>query len=119
MRDQLEKLLALNTENEVVEFKKAEFKYNKDKLGKYFSALSNEANLKDQDSAWMVLGVLDDGTIDGTKINDKTINQFKKEIGEYTSPRMTFRDVYRVSTEKGDVLLFEIPKGPLGQVVSW
>jgi len=119
MKEQLDKLLALDTENEVVEFKKAEFNYSKDKLGQYFSALSNEANLKDQDCAWMVLGVLDDRTIDGTKINNKTINEFKKEIGEHTSPRMTFRNVHRVSTEKGDVLLFDIPKGPLGQVVSW
>ena len=31
-------------ENEVVEFKKAENSFNFDDLGKYFSALSNEAN---------------------------------------------------------------------------
>ena len=119
MREQLDKLLALDTENEVVEFKKAEFNYSKDKLGQYFSALSNEANLKELDSAWMVLGVLDDRTIFGTKINDTTINEFKKEIGDHTSPRMTFKDIYRVTTQDGDVLLLEIPKGPLGQVVSW
>ena len=119
MKEQLDKLLAFDTENEVVEFKKAEFNYSKDKLGQYFSALSNEANLKDQDCAWMVLGVLDDRTIDGTKINDKTINEFKKEIADHTSPRMTFKDIHRVTTDNGDVLLLEIPKGPLGQVVSW
>ncbi len=119
MKKQLDKLLSLDTENEVVEFKKAEFNYNKDKLGQYFSALSNEANLKDQDSAWMVLGVLDDRTIYGTKINDKTVNEFKKEIANHTSPRMTFKDIHRVTTDNCDVLLLEIPKGPIGQVVSW
>lgn len=119
MKEQLDKLLALDTENEVVEFKKAEFNYSKDKLGKYFSALSNEANLKDQDSAWMVLGVLDDRSIYGTKINNITINEFKKEIADHTSPRMTFKDIHRVHTKNGDVLLLEIPKGSLGQVVSW
>ena len=36
-------------ENEVVEFKKAENNFDFDDLGKYFSALSNEANLRDKD----------------------------------------------------------------------
>ncbi len=34
-----------HAENEVVEFKKAERNFDTDDLGKYFSALSNEANL--------------------------------------------------------------------------
>ena len=33
-------------ENEVVEFKKAENSFDFDDLGKYFSALSNEANTR-------------------------------------------------------------------------
>jgi len=44
--DILEELLSLPSENEIVEFKKAENQFDKDDLGKYFSALSNEANLK-------------------------------------------------------------------------
>lgn len=119
MRKQLDKLLALSTETEVVEFKKAEFTYSKDKLGRYFSALSNEANLKDQASAWMVLGVLDDKTINGTSITDATINDYKKEMGDHTSPRATFTDVHRITTGSGDVLMFEIPRGPIGHVVTW
>jgi len=35
-----------HSENEVVEFKKAEANFDVDELGKYFSALSNEANLQ-------------------------------------------------------------------------
>ncbi|MBK8052275.1 MAG: hypothetical protein IPK35_03055 [Saprospiraceae bacterium] len=42
----LDHLLTLSTETEVVEFKEAKNRYDKDKLGQYFSALSNEANLK-------------------------------------------------------------------------
>ena len=38
-------------ENEVVEFKKASNSYDFEKLGKYFSALSNEANLLRRRSA--------------------------------------------------------------------
>ena len=38
-------------ESEVVEFKKAENNFDFDDLGKYFSALSNEANLRGLDFA--------------------------------------------------------------------
>ena len=40
----LEKLIE-NWENEVVEFKEANNDYDKNKIGQYFSAISNEANL--------------------------------------------------------------------------
>lgn len=42
----LNDLLQLASENEVVEFKTAKSSFHFDELGKYFSALSNEANLK-------------------------------------------------------------------------
>ena len=51
--------LRYHHENEVVEFKGAENNYDFDKLGKYFSALSNEANLREKDFAWLVFGVHD------------------------------------------------------------
>lgn len=53
----LDKLLTLSAENEVLELKEAKTQYDKDKLGQYFSALSNEANLKNIENAWLVLGV--------------------------------------------------------------
>lgn len=46
IEQKLEQLLDHSGESEVVEFKEAKNSYNFDKLGKYFSALSNEANLK-------------------------------------------------------------------------
>ena len=49
--------LITNVEHEVIEFKTAEHQFDKDKLGKYFSALSNEANLRDEEFAWIVMGV--------------------------------------------------------------
>ena len=51
--------LRYHYEDEVVEFKKAENSFSFDDLGKYFSALSNEANLRDKDFAWLVFGVHD------------------------------------------------------------
>lgn len=44
-------------EGEVVEFKRAGNDYSSDKIGRYFSALANEANLRNQDRAWLVFGV--------------------------------------------------------------
>ena len=40
--------LRFHPEDEVVEFKKAENSFDFDDLGKYFSALSNESNLRDK-----------------------------------------------------------------------
>lgn len=44
-------------ESEVVEFKQADKNYSTDKIGEYFSALSNEANLRGEGSAWLIFGV--------------------------------------------------------------
>ena len=44
-------------EYEIVEFKEAKGQYDTDKVGRYFSAISNEANLKQQQYGWFVLGV--------------------------------------------------------------
>jgi ATP-dependent DNA helicase RecG len=46
-----------NWENEVVEFKSGGKGFSSDEIGKYFSALSNEANLRGFEAAWLVFGV--------------------------------------------------------------
>ena len=56
----LNSLLAQPHETEWLEFKEANNSYNFDKLGDYFSALSNEAFLKERDSGWLVFGVRND-----------------------------------------------------------
>ena len=53
----LTELRSLPAETEVVEFKEAKNGYDFTKLGKYFSALCNEANLKGKSEAWLVFGV--------------------------------------------------------------
>ena len=63
-----------HSENEVVEFKKAETNFDIDELGKYFSALSNEANLRDHEFAWIVFGVWDKKRI--KKIYTEQRNRF-------------------------------------------
>ena len=44
-------------EGECVEFKDANDNFSTPDIGKYFSALSNEANLRGLTAAWLVFGV--------------------------------------------------------------
>jgi len=60
-QDELKKLLdelrALPVETEWIEFKEAKNTFHFDEIGKYFSALSNEANLKGKDCGWLIFGI--------------------------------------------------------------
>ena len=57
LRNKLQQLQSLQAENEIVEFKEANSNFDFNKLGKYFSALGNEANLINKDCAWLVFGI--------------------------------------------------------------
>ena len=46
-------------ESELLECKHAERNFDFDDIGKYFSALSNEANLFGKSSAWLIFGIQD------------------------------------------------------------
>lgn len=115
----LQQLLKSSTETEVLEFKTAENNYPKDKLGKYFSALGNEANLKGKDKAYLLFGVNNNKSVVGTAISDRQINEYKKEMADHTSPKMSFLDVHKVHHPDGKVLIFEIPAAPQGLPISW
>jgi len=119
MREILDKLLTLTTETEVVEFKEAKTQFDKDKLGQYFSALSNEANLKGLHFAWLVFGVKNDKSVVGTSINDIQLNNYKNEMAQHTSPRLSFELTERIEKEGKQVILCKIPVAPQGQPVSW
>ncbi|MBU4485875.1 MAG: ATP-binding protein [Candidatus Delongbacteria bacterium] len=71
-----------NQKKEIIEFKEAKSSFDFTKLGRYFSALSNEANLKGTDSAWIVFGVEDmSHKIVGTNFrNNDKLHSLKKEI---------------------------------------
>ena len=115
-QQQLQRLLAGNGESEVVEFKEAKNGYDFTKLGKYFSALSNEANLKGVQSAWLVFGVKDNQQVVGTRFREafKDLQSLKKEVADKVSQRLTFIEIYTVQHAEGRVLLFEIPAAPQG-----
>ena len=50
-------VLLNDNENECVEFKQAKNSFDTDKLGKYFSAISNEAVLRNRQCGWIVFGI--------------------------------------------------------------
>ena len=114
--------LIADWENEIVEFKEADDNYSTDKIGKYFSALSNEANLRDQENAWLVFGVQNSTrTVAGTtyRMERDRLQNTKMQIADDTEPSITFRNVYELDSPLGRVVLFEIPSAPKGIPISW
>ena len=99
----LERLID-NWENEVVEFKEANNDYDKDKIGKYFSAISNEANLKGLQFGWLVFGVRNkDKKITGSNYREtKGLETLKQEIANNTTGGISFIEIYEVYPIVGD-----------------
>lgn len=109
-------------ENEVVEFKQADEDYKTDKIGEYFSALSNEANLRGYESAWLVFGVNNKSrSIVGSRYREdpERLQGLKQQIAQCTEPSVTFRNIHVLQDPAGRVVLFEIPAAPRGIPISW
>ncbi len=118
----LDFLLSQPSETEWLEFKKASHSYSFDKLGKYFSALSNEARLKNQEAGWLVFGVQDKShKVVGTRFrpNRSDLDSLKKEIANKTSNHLTFIEIHELSLPEGRVLMFEIPLALPGVPTAW
>jgi ATP-dependent DNA helicase RecG len=106
----------------VFEFKEAIRGYNFEKIGRYFSALSNEANLKGQSFAWLVFGIKDKGrTIVGSKFrsNRADLDSLKGEIANKTTNRITFMEIYELELSEGRVVMFHIPAAPQGIPIAF
>ena len=114
--------LRYHYEDEVVEFKKAENNFDFDDLGKYFSALSNEANLRDRDFAWLVFGVENKTreAIGTTYKNSMTsLQKLKHDLAQHTTDRNTFRDIFELKVDGKRVLMFQVPAAPRGIPMGW
>jgi ATP-dependent DNA helicase RecG len=117
LNDILNRLCGLEAENEIVEFKEAKSNYDFTKLGKYFSALSNEANLKGKPFGWLVFGIEDKkhnivGSIYRSKRKD--LDSLKGEMANKTTNRISFIDIHEVNLPEGRVVMFQIPAAPKG-----
>lgn len=83
LKSLLDELIA-RWENEVVEFKQASNDYSTDDIGKYFSALANEAKLRGAESGWLVFGVNNRlekfGQADRTEINKLLLDKLSDAL---------------------------------------
>lgn len=114
-----------NWETEVVEFKEANQDFDKDKIGQYFSAISNEANLKGLQFGWLVFGVRNkDRKITGSDYrNTKGLDTLKQEISIGTTGGISFIEIYEiypvVENEKKRVIMFQIPAAATAIPTGW
>ena len=116
----LDQLIA-HWEDEVVEFKRGKDSYSASDLGKYLSALANEANLRGKDRAWIVFGI-DNNTrkVVGTtyKPSPDQLQATKKQVLDGTGS-ITFREIHELLNPDGRVILFEVPAAPRGMPITW
>ena len=101
-------VLISNWEDETVEFKEANNDYDKDKIGRYFSALSNEANLRNVQCGWLIFGIKEKGKkIVGTNYREKKgLDTLKHEISLQTTGGISFVEIYEVEKEgKRNIML--------------
>lgn len=120
----LDKLIS-NWENEVVEFKEANNDFDKNKIGKYFSAISNEANLRNVQFGWLVFGVRNkDRLVIGTDYrNTEGLTKLKQEIAFNTTGGISFIEIYEVykeiNGENRRVVMMQIPAAVAGIPTGW
>jgi ATP-dependent DNA helicase RecG len=108
-------------EDEVVEFKQASNDYRLDDIGKYFSAISNEANLKDLQYGWLIFGVNNKiKTIVGSDYrNARGLETLKHEIAQDTTGNMSFIDIFEVYDGYNRVVMFKIPAAVVAMPTAW
>lgn len=114
--------LIQHKESEVVEFKKAENNFDFDDLGRYFSAMSNEANLRGLDFAWLIFGYDEKKhEIVGTsyKNGEGALNNLKHDFSQHTTDGQTFREIIPIEVDGKRILMFKIPASPRNIVMKW
>lgn len=122
----LEQLLSeyrqLPSETEWIEFKEAKNDFHFDDMGRYFSAISNEANLKGQQYGWLIFGIHDKKRhIVGTRYREDRakLESLKHEIARQTTNNITFIEIHELGLPEGRVLMFQIPAAPQGVPIAW
>ena len=122
LKAMLDELRALPKETEWVEFKEAKASFSFKELGQYFSALSNEANLKGKEFGWLVFGVEDKARkIIGTRYRPDRggLDSLKAELAQKTTNHITFVEIHELHLPEGRVIMFQIPAAPRGIPITW
>jgi len=122
LKEMFSEFRQMPSETEWLEFKEAKTSFSFDELGRYFSALSNEANLKHKHSGWLIFGLRDKlpREIVGThfRIEKTSLENLKHEVAQQTNG-ITFQEIYELIFPEGRVLMFQIPTAPRGIPTSW
>lgn len=120
LRKKLEEMMT-HHENEVVEFKEAKSDYDFNDIGKYFSALSNEANLRGKPEGWLVFGVTNAMKVVGSNYRNggRSLQNLKKEIRAKTNQGLIFKEIYELLVDGKRVILFQIPPAIPGIPTTW
>ena len=121
--EKLSELRRLPAETEWIEFKAARHGFSENDLGEYFSALSNEANLRKKPHAWIVLGVENrpPRAILGTnwhRGNRASLDELKHKVARGANGH-TFTEIYELILTEGRILMFCIPPAPAGIPTPW
>lgn len=122
---QLTRKILSDVESEIVEYKEAKRKFGFDDLGRYFSALSNEANLRNAECGWLFFGVTNDRKVCGTSYRQEEgkrsagLQKLKHEISQKTNGGMTFEEIYEFELDGARVIAFQIPAGTFATPTTW
>jgi ATP-dependent DNA helicase RecG len=110
-----------NWEDEVVEFKEASNGFKRDEIGEYFSAISNEANLKGLQYGWLVFGVNNKSkAVVGSNYRDaRGLETLKHEIAQNTTGGISFIDIFEVYDASKRVVMFKIPAAVVAIPTAW
>ena len=109
-------------ESEVIELKEAKSDFSFKDLGKYFSALSNEAILRGKQDAWLIFGMDDDKVACGTSYregNPANLRSLKKEIADRANNRLTLREIHELRIDGKRVLAFQITAATPGMPTAF
>ena len=121
LKNLLNEFIHLPKETEWLEFKEAKRNFHFDDLGKYFSALSNESNLKNKNCGWLIFGVDDNRKIIGSQFrkNKADLESLKSEIAKHTTGNITFVEIFELDLSDGRVIMFQIAPAPKGIPVAY
>ncbi len=130
--EQLDEFRRMPAETEWLEFKEAKNSFDTDALGRYVSALSNEANLHGREAGWLIFGVKNKidpvtgarpvvGSLYATTAAD--LNDLKFQVYSHTSPSVGLNDPVEVDhpdcAPGSRVLMWRIPATARGMPVAW
>ena len=106
-------------EDEVLEFKEAKKGLQTDDLRKYISALSNEANLRHREYAWLIYGVSDKLPRKPVGTEYQIPTKLKQDIAGSMTVGLTIREIFEAERDGKRILMFQIPAAPKGIPIAW